>query len=211
MKITTITLLFLMLIGPVISWADIANGNIDLSQQGGANVSYDLPSKWYAGIDGGLSIYTNISEAHPGVGAFFGYKFNEYFAMELDYQFPGNIGTSAGNNLPPGYRGTFNIVSAELSPMYPVIKHFEYTISVFAIGGYGICFSNYQYQSINGQVENSYSDGAFNAGLGSNLDLRSNVSIRLMYLYQQVRYPNPMLGANSYGDNEINVGIYYNF
>ncbi len=205
-----ITLLFIFA-GADQSKAGTFNGNIDESQQGGSNISYDVPSKWYVGVDGGLSAYSNISENHFGVGAYFGYKFDQYFAMELEYQFPGDIGSSAGTNLPPGYTGSFNIISAELWPMYPFLKHFEYTLSIFAYGGYGVCLTNYQYQDNSGWVKNSNTDGAINAGVGLNLDLRANVSFRLMYLYQQVRYPNPASSGNSWADNEINFGVYYNF
>ena len=212
MKLITVLCFLVLMVSPAISGADTGNMNVDVQQNSGSNnVSYDLPSKFYAGLDGGLSVYSNINETHPALGAFFGYKFNDYFGLELNFLYPGAIGKSAGVNLPPLYTGDFYIISADVVASYPIIPRNNYTVSLFAIGGYGACTSNYQYSVSNGTVRNSITEGAFNAGLGVNLDLRANVSFRAAYIYQQVRYPNPVFNSNSWGDNLFQFGVYYNF
>ena len=95
---------------------------------------------------------------------------------------------------------------------YPIVKRFNATIALFAKAGYGLNLTHYDYTSGDDQLQDSGSlnKGAYNAGMGINLDFRSNFSVRLAYSYYQAHYPLPGHGT-SHNENLLTLGLYYNF
>jgi opacity protein-like surface antigen len=188
------------------------------------NLAYDVISKFYFGANTNYSVLTEdkvkvsgntakITNNQLGFGIFSGYKFNDYVALEVNFQRFAQIRDDDGgsNSLALTYDATIYNLSADLLLNYPVFIKYFYTISVFAKGGYGLNFTDYKYNAGNGLDVDSgnFNNGAYNFGLGVNIDLRSNISLRLGYTYYQTYYPLPG-DSNNHGSHVFSFDLYYN-
>ncbi len=191
------------------------------------NISYDIKSKFYAGVLGGVGFFTtdqytvatttgtasaSLNSTAVNFGIFAGYKFNDYFSLELagnrlgSLDGSGSLGTNSFD-----YSASIYNLNANLLAMYPVISSYGYTISPYIRGGYGVNFTPYD-QTVGGASESgTLIRGAFNVGLGVNVDFRSNISARLEYQYYQVAYDAGENGTDNHGINIFNLAVYYNF
>jgi OOP family OmpA-OmpF porin len=188
------------------------------------NISYDLSSKFYAGANIGYGMFSgdsvtvsgnkaNIDANSIDFGLFTGYKINRNFAVEANFQRLGKLTDKGGSSsLPLSYNATIYNLSADVIASYPIDQEFDYTVSIYGKGGYGINFTNYDYNANNGAAQDSgnMDKGAYNFGLGVNLDFRSNISARLGYTYYQVHYPLPGHSSNN-SASIFSLGLYYNF
>ena len=191
---------------------------------GSNNISYDLASKFYAGLNLGYSAFTDDTVTVSGnsasidsdsmdYGLFGGYKFNNYLSVEANFQRLGKLKDNGGSStLPLSYSASIYNLSLDGIVSYPVLSGYQYTASLYGKAGYGFNFTNYKYNANNGADSRSGSlnKGAYNFGLGVNVDLRSNVSARIGYTYYQAHYPLPGNGS-SHGANVFTLGLYYNF
>ncbi len=195
----------------------------DIQNKGSNNIAYDLPSKFYVGTSVGYTSFNDhtiaISGAHTHLdnqsinyGIFGGYKFNDYLSAEVRGQ---RLGTLTAHQrqapIPLSYKAWVDNVSLDAILSYPVFTGYHYTTSVYGKAGYGINVANFHYH-VNHDVlfqSSSSTDGAYNAGLGLNVDLRNNLSARLGYTYYQALYPLPGNGYE-HGAHVFSLGLYYN-
>lgn len=203
------------------AYADVPDA---YQNSGSNNISYDLPSKFYAGINLDYSVFSdntvivsgrsaNIDSNAMDFGLFGGYKFNKYFSVEANYQRLGKLKDNGGSStLPLSYSATISNLSFDGIVSYPVMSGYQYTASLYGKAGYGFNFTSYKYNANNGADSRSGSvnKGAYNFGLGLNVDLRSNVSARVGYTYYQAHYPLPGNGSG-HSANVFTLGLYYNF
>lgn len=201
-----------------------ADGVPDPYQNGGSNnIAYDLSSKWYAGGSLGYSLLgdntvtysnqsTSVDSNSMNFGLFGGYKFNNYFSLEANFQRLANLKNKGSSPFPFSYSADVYNLSLDGLVSYPVVSSYQYTASLYGKAGYGMNFTNYNYNVNNGADKQSgnLNHGAYNFGLGVNIDFRSNISARIGYTYYQAFYPLPGNG-NNHNANVFTLGIYYNF
>lgn len=187
------------------------------------NIAYDVTSKFYLGANVAKSYFDSsdlafnnqlisLDNSSFGYGFFIGYKFNSYFALEGNFQRLGKVTQEFTATHPVNYDASIYNFSANILLAYPIISHYHYTISPYAQLGYGYNFTAYQYTLNRNQPEISgnLNKGAYNAGLGFNVDFRSNFSTRLGYTRYQAYYPL-LANGNQHAANVFTLGIYYNF
>jgi hypothetical protein len=187
-----------------------------------SSTSFDLPQKFYAGVNLGYSNFydktlqysnksANLATSNIDVGAFAGYKFSPYTALEVNFQHLGTLSEGSAA-FPLDYTASIYNISADGILSYPFINKENYTFSIYGKAGYGFNFANYNYSISHGAISDSGTaiGGVFNLGAGVNLDLLSSISTRLDYTYYQTKYPLPGNG-NSHADSVLTLGIYYNF
>ncbi|MCB1827673.1 MAG: outer membrane beta-barrel protein [Coxiellaceae bacterium] len=191
---------------------------------GSNNISYDLPSKFYAGINLGYSALTDNTVTIAGNstrlnsdgfawGFFGGYKFNDYISIEANALRLGELKDKGSSSaFPLAYNASLYQLSLDGILSYPIHAGYQYTLSVYGKAGYGVNITDYHYNANNGAVTKSGNSirGAYNVGLGLNVDLRSNISARIGYTYYQTHYPLPGCGSN-HGAHVVSLGLYYNF
>lgn len=191
---------------------------------GSNNISYDMPSKFYAGLNLGYSTFgdntvtvsgssVNVDSNSMDFGLFGGYKFNNHFSIEANVQRLGKLKNNGGSStLPLSYSATVFNLSLDGVVSYPVMSGYQYTASLYGKAGYGFNFTSYKYNTNNAVDSRSgnVNKGAYNFGLGLNVDLRSNVSARVGYTYYQAHYPLSGNGG-SHRANTFTLGLYYNF
>ncbi len=201
-----------------------AEGPDRYQNSGSNNISYDLPSKFYAGVNLGYSALTDntvtISGSHTSLdshgfalGFFGGYKFNETISIEANAMRLGKLKDKGGSSaFPLTYNASLYQLSLDGILSYPIHSGYQYTLSVYGKAGYGVNITDYHYNANNGAVTQSGNSirGAYNVGLGLNVDLRSNVSARISYTYYKTHYPLPGFGSH-HGAHVVSLGLYYNF
>lgn len=187
------------------------------------NISYDVKSKFYAGATGGIGLLTasqytegtnavDLSDFAFNYGIFAGYKFNDYFAVELAGNRLAGIdgdGQLGSNNF--NYSAAIYNINANVLGMYPVYSSYYVTVSPYLRAGYGVNFTPFDMTNGNETTSTTLVRGGYNAGAGVNVDFRFNVSMRLEYDYYQVAYNLGDNGTNNHGLNTLNLGLYYNF
>lgn len=145
-------------------------------------------------------------------GLFGGYKFNNYFSLEANFGRLAHIKNQGSPPFPLSYSADVYNLSLDGLVSLPVISGYQYTAGLYGKAGYGMDFTNYSYNVNNGvdKQSSTLNHGAYNVGLGINVDCRSNLSARLGYTYYQTFYPLPGNGK-SHNANVFTLGIYYNF
>lgn len=193
----------------------------DMSQNSGSNnIAYDLPNKWYMGTSFGytyfltdtMTINAQSETLNANVfnfGVLGGYKFNDYVALEMDIVQLGCITNSSNSGFT--YDARVDNASVDLLGSYPVLSGYQTTTSIFVQAGYGIDVTSYSSntQAVIDNVSTQVT-GSYNAGIGLNVDLRSNISIRLSDSYVQAHYASTGEGSN-HGANVVTLALYYNF
>ncbi len=186
---------------------------------GSNNIAYDVASKFYAGGIVGLTSFSDgtttvnsqsvkLNTSSINVGAFAGYKLNSNFAFEANFLRLGKVSDKGGQGL--SYSSSLYNLSADILASYPIISRYEYALSLYGKVGYGINFINTDYSGSGvTSVSSSTMKGAINAGVGINLDLRSNISARIGYTYYQAQYPLP--DGQGHAANVFTLSLYYNF
>lgn len=190
---------------------------------GSNNIAYDLPSKWYVGGNLGYSILsdntvtssnqnTRVDSNSMDFGLFGGYKFNHYFSLETNFERLAHIKNKRYSPFLLSYSANVYNLSLEGLVSYPVISSYQYTASLYGKAGYGINFTNYSDHVDFGATKQSgnLNQGAYNFGLGVNVDFRPNISARLDYTYYQAFYSLPGHGK-AHNANVFTLGMYYNF
>lgn len=209
----------LLLVG--LSYAEVPDS---YQNSGSNNISYDLAAKFYAGVNLGYSALTDntvniagnstsLNNDRFAVGFFGGYKFNDYISIEANVERFGNLKDKGKTStFPLAYNASLYQLSIDGILGYPIHTGFEYTVSVYGKAGYGVNMTDYYYNANDGAVIRSGSTikGAYNIGLGLNVDLRSNFSTRIGYTYYQTHYPLPNFG-NNHGAHVMLWDLYYNF
>jgi len=210
-----------MMIVILLSYADVPD---PLQNSSVNNLAYDSVSKFYLGGLLGASFFSNktfrignnsadLSANQFVWGGFLGYKFNEYIALETAFQKLGKLFLNHSfTTFLNSYSANLYNGSIDLLLSYPVLNEYSYTASLYAKGGYGLNDTPYEYTAFNNALSRSDTlvKGAYNAGLGFNVDFRSNLSTRLEYSLYQVHYP--LLDNNtSHHAQVLSVGLYYNF
>lgn len=201
-------------------YADIPDAN---QNSGSNNIAYDVKSKMYIGMDLSYPFFddtdVNYLNQTSGLennsvyfGFFAGYKVNNYFSAELNYLKIGELQNSNSSPFPLSYDSKIYNVSLDALVSYPFFTKNLYKVSFFGKAGYGLNITKYNYNLDNGYSINSGSSnhGAYNIGLGLNLDFSSNISTRFEYDYYQAYYPIPN-GVSTHNPSVLVLGLYYNF
>lgn len=193
----------------------------DTDQNSGSNnIAYDLPNKWYMGVSFGYTLFladtmtiNSQSETLNGNGFNFGmlggYKFNDYVALEMNIGQLGHITNSSNSSFT--YDARVDNPSIDLLGSYPVFSGYHATTSIFVQAGYGIAVTSYSSntQALIGNASTQVT-GSYNAGIGLNIDLRSNISVRVSDSYVQANYALVVEGSD-HGANVLTLALYYNF
>ncbi len=197
----------------------------DVYQNSGSNnIAYELPSKFYIGINLDLSNFTDstinfgglsntVDSQAFGIGITGGYQINPYISVEVSLRRLGKLNTnSSAGPFPLMYKTRINNISFDAVLTYPLIRKDDYTVSVYGKGGYGLNFTRYNYNINNGSLIRSgnINHGAANGGIGVKVDLQTNISARIGYTYFQVRYPLPG-NLSHQGDHVFGLDLMYNF
>lgn len=213
-----------LLLGLVLMAGGYAADLPDVYQNSGSNnLSYDLSSKFYAGLTVGDSAFSDntvtesgksvdVSSHSMNIGFFGGYKFNDYMGIESVFQRLGKLHDRGGSSACPLYRASIGNLSLDGVVSYPVLSGYQYTASLYAKAGYGLNFTRYTYHA-NARADRHtgrLNQGAYNLGVGLNVDWRSNISVSIGYTYYQANYPLPGNG-HGHAAQVLAVGVYYNF
>jgi len=210
MKGLNILAMFLLMMS-IHSYADIP----DFYQNSGSNnIAYDVPSKFYFGANLGASWMnhhkkwidqkklTESNNKSTLLGFLGGYKWNEFMAIELNVDRLGRMTETISKTI--DYRASLYQFNIAALISYPLIRSYHSIFGIFGRVGYGLQDYRKRY-SDHHNFENHY-HGAYHVGFGLNLDLRSDISLRISDTYYQVPGHHQRHSINVLG-----CSLYYNF
>ncbi len=201
-----------------------ADGPDRYQNSGSNNIAYDLPSKFYVGVNLGYSALSDNTLTIAGSstclnsdgfawGAFGGYTFNDTISIEVGVGRLGKLKNNGSSSVfPLTYQVSLYQFSLDALSSYSIHVGYQYTFSIYGKAGYGVNLTDYRYNANNGAVAQSGNRmrGEYNVGLGLHIDFCSNISARIGYTYYQTHYPLPGSGSH-HGAHVVLLGVYYNF